>query len=366
MNKIFYNPTIEDIFNLLNLGEYNVVGSSSLRGQYYESDYDLFCVVNTNNLQTLQTKIMKMAKQLNKYVNLYLVDIKLGLNDNKKLIPDNLEWDFKKKILKGYNYDELINRLETIKGHLSEKEYKTAKTLLVPKPNFDKSTKIMKELRFNILRWNLKELMDGYKIVEGEHKYIKDAVKDNTIFKIDVLYFLDSEFVEISIIYDIRFKGYRLTYENINLLKSLKDDINYYITAKKYYKALKRELSYYRYLYKTKGDEGNITTKINNISNILYSNLIMIYKSINLIEALIKFEELGNNNQKNKIKAAINKIIQYLSNCDIEEYVKKEKQIMKKLHNTLKRVYNINTLQSINDTLNDIINKATYNMLKRL
>ena len=357
-NKSYYNPSLENLFKRLSLNDRPVVvGSSSLKGSFYETDYDLFEVVIMTSSTQLKNRLQNIIKTVLNTDDIEITDIKLGLDNRRKLIPNNLEFDFKQNKLLGYDRDKLLIKLEQIKPYLTTKEYKYSKKLLVKNPNFNQSQNIMKELRFNIIRWTPQDIKKGYvKLYGGTTKSIEECFLDNTLFKIDYLIFYNNEYIEISIIYDIRDKNNkRINLTRINPKKSLMNDYYYYMYKKQYYKALKRKVSLYRYLYRN-SNHLSLKQEITESENILNSQLSILYKANNLITALIKSNHLT----KQKRINSTNKIIQYLSNCNLDTFLEYELEI-KQLLDTFRHAPHkkISVIQKANDLISYCLNKDT-------
>ena len=123
---------------------------------------------------------------------------------------------------------------------------------------------MIKFLRFNILRWKPNEILRGVKTLRNGEKYtLKEALGDKTLFKLDVIAYIDEKYTEFSIIYDVRLNNHRLNYTPIDTKKTLKNDIVLYKKTENYFKLLKRVFSLYNYEIKyDKKDKKNEIIKV--------------------------------------------------------------------------------------------------------
>ena len=80
-----------------------LVGSASLKSQTYYGDFDMMSAINkSDDANTIYYEFKKILEKINKDPNLYFIELKIELNDNKK---------FK------YYKDDVLD-LQTIKKHL--------------------------------------------------------------------------------------------------------------------------------------------------------------------------------------------------------------------------------------------------------
>ena len=55
-------------------------------------------------------------------------------------------------------------------------------------PNIEELGEIKKALRFHIVRWKPAEILKGFKIVRGRKYTLKEAFKDPSLFKMDIMF----------------------------------------------------------------------------------------------------------------------------------------------------------------------------------
>lgn len=112
----FNNTLKDDVFSLLSInGAYNIVGSASLKGIYYNSDIDLNEKTKINGLHPLENtydiflRKFKIAKA-NK--NIYITDFKCGINDTTN---EPIKWTYKKLIKEKQLFINCLQSKSTIK-----------------------------------------------------------------------------------------------------------------------------------------------------------------------------------------------------------------------------------------------------------
>ena len=161
-----YNNSLKDVMNLMSITrKYKVVGSANLRTSEFIQDYDIDGMLNTNGnkkkiLDSLTARFKCIFNNAYKNPALYITDFKCGYD------PSYLEDDDRYK-----------------------------------------------------LRWNKKDIKNGYKILgNGSKKFFRDCLMEKITMKLDIIYLLNGEFVEMSEIYRLNINGernyYRANVEN--------------------------------------------------------------------------------------------------------------------------------------------------------
>jgi hypothetical protein len=260
-----YSKELLKILKAVSLGTPTVVGSSADPRIMYSADYDLMedPVLRSNSAKTFQKKI----KQIQKIGN--IVDTKIG---------ELTEWNLlKKPYIKNGNvkdYDQ-TKELEHLASLWSSKiittsEYKSAKKLLKPSLTSVEFLKARKELRFGVLRWDLKEIAQGYKTLRDESiLYLEDAFKTKGITKIDIVTWLKNKYVEISnIIFWTDSSGKPYAYIP-SVKKSLAENILEFEAEGNYVKVAKRMLSLAKQ-FKNHTDKEKLTEILNSPLGKLY------------------------------------------------------------------------------------------------
>ena len=96
-NRNDFNNSLVKVFDLMSIhGKYNIVGSASLKGIYYNSDIDLNQQVKIKGKTAFESvynmfvKKFQMAKQ---NPNIYITDFKAGVDDKNN---ESLKWSYEK------------------------------------------------------------------------------------------------------------------------------------------------------------------------------------------------------------------------------------------------------------------------------
>jgi hypothetical protein len=182
-----YPPENKKIFNFLTLlGNYNVVGSASLKQIEYSDDYDLNEMVKCRKDKDVYRVILDTFREkyemADKSDNIYITDFKCG---ERNSIP---------------------------------------------------------------LRWDKQSIKDGYQYQEDTKIYFTDCLQQPSTIKLDLIVYEDKSFTEYSEIYFLSFgdtKAYD-EYMFYDIETKLRLEIHELQSEGKYYKSLKRYLSLLR------------------------------------------------------------------------------------------------------------------------
>jgi len=185
----YMNPLL-DIFNKMSITrKYKIIGSANLRTSTYIQDYDINCMLKVKGdeqkiMDSLTAKFQRIFKDAHKNPALYITDFKCGFDPT---------------------YPEEDDR------------YK--------------------------LRWDKEDIKNGYKILgNGEKKFFQDCLFDKTKMKLDMIFLLHGEFIEINEIYRFVING-RKNYDDANIEKELRKEIEKYKKEGNYFKVMKRKFS---------------------------------------------------------------------------------------------------------------------------
>ena len=97
-HKQDFNNNLLNTFNILSIsGNYNIVGSSSLKSIYYNSDIDLNEHDRFNSYKNVYEKFKYIFQICKENPNLFITDFKCGLNNKN----EPFRWTYK-DIMKGY------------------------------------------------------------------------------------------------------------------------------------------------------------------------------------------------------------------------------------------------------------------------
>jgi hypothetical protein len=218
-----YNNALRDVMNLMSItSKYKVIGSANLRTSEFIQDYDIDGMFKTKGneekiLDSLTARFKRIFSDALKNPALFITDFKCGYDPS---------------------YSEDDDRFK--------------------------------------LRWNKEDMKNGYKILgNGEKKFFRDCLMEKVRMKLDMIYLLNGEFVELSEIYRLNING-RKNYDDNNIEKELKQEIEKYKKEGNYYKMLKRKFS----LLKWKGKNTEKYIEIFNGQEGLLNNLINQLKII--------------------------------------------------------------------------------------
>lgn len=203
------NNETTDIINLFAVrGKKRLIGSSSLRGIRYASDYDVETMLDGVSPSSIARLFQKAYKEIGNDV--WVTDFKCGYDE--RLIYDG---DYSDKSLKKYLKNPLITakqRREIIKSKGEDR--------------------IEKVRDLYILRWKPVDVMNGYKVLcDGTHYPMEKAMMDKTTMKIDLIVQVGNQFAEVSENYYIKIDGktnYTKMPSKKELESDLEEDIQYY------------------------------------------------------------------------------------------------------------------------------------------
>ena len=371
-----YPIEIQEILDKITLSnDISILGSMSIRSMLYASDYDIMNVVK-GSIPNIERKIKQMIKKVHSDKNIFIGDIKLGEKKEWRII-DNDAYINERGRYVGYNPSESKKKLDILykNGVISKEELREGKNALIAKPTKEQLFKINKMLRFNILRWRPADLLKGSLTLRNGEKYLlKDALKDDAIFKIDFIVLLENGiFQEFNIIYDVRDKeGIRVSTPSINTIETLKRDIELYGIVGNWFKVAKRKFSLYNYQFKFMKSKrtGKLVDKIEKLFKLLNSDLGIVYNVIQDIQVLKYLIENQADVKLKDIQYEVDGFIDRLANVySINSYLKQEPEIIKQLHLILssRRENQIMaTLEKIEERLNRILNNETQKKLKGL
>jgi hypothetical protein len=210
-----------------------IFGSANYRMQKYGADVDgIQGIYGTTSLEDflekLEKKMKSIVRSINKAKTHYMTEIKAGIDVRYKI-------DIGKCINGIYtlpsNFPITINKMYEA-GLFNKLEY-TRFVLIVKKSsecglNGDDYDVVYNTVRERlILRWTSKEILQGYKQLEGNY-YITliDALKLSTPTKIDMIVLYDGKFIEITnfLVLALEVKGkYYALYKDFPLTEREKD-----------------------------------------------------------------------------------------------------------------------------------------------
>jgi hypothetical protein len=210
-------------------GKAEILGSMGVRSQQYSGDYDLFETVKISSASEFAKRLQQIVDGLSDMRNVFIGDIKCGLVKEWSVVPDSE---------RSYNVAQSEKKLDELREAkiIAEDEYLEAKDLL-KKEDY---TTVKKEIKFDVVRWTPKEIKVGFVILRnGKRLTLGDAIKSGGLTKLDCVGWVNSKYVEFSIIYDIILNGKRL-FKSGDVKESLLRDMKYYRTHDEPFKYVKR------------------------------------------------------------------------------------------------------------------------------
>jgi hypothetical protein len=352
--------------SMTNGKEMTLQGSMSFRSMLYANDYDLYEIVDYPNIHTIIKKFQDVIKRLLKRKDCFIGDIKCGSIEDWKVIDENGKYNAEKS-------REKVKELYE-KGVITEDEKKEGLKLLVENPTETQLQQIMKMLRFNIIRWKPKDILNKrVKVRNGLYYHLYDALQSPAVCKVDCIILLENGiFEEFSCIYEIRVKGIRKNLTPVKPEETLLKDIDFYGSIGNWFKVAKRIFALANYRFGTqkqhKGENVEIMEKLYSVLN---SDLGIIYNIIEDINGLLYLIENEKDLPIKRIKDEIEGFIERLSNVySVNQYLKKEPKIIRDIHLivsgrfTPERVGD--RLEEIQDILSGVLSNETHKRLKEL
>ena len=363
--KTYIHPKLQSVIETISFKPKNItiLGSFGVRSQLYPSDIDCFEVVKENKLINIYNKFKSIINNLTNNSNIYIGDIKCGVYEPLRII-DETAFIVNNKVYR-YDYNKSIKKLHQLydDGLINLKEYKKGRELLVPNPNEEQLGKIKKDLRLHIIRWKPTDVMRGYIVMRDNTKYhFTDALASPSLFKMDIIYYLDNKFYDITTIYDIRDNnGNKTKMVYYDVRNTLISDIKMYRSKKDYFKVMKRYLSLLKYDYKFRNKTMN-KSKIIVLTKVLNSQLGQLYQVKTMVDTLIYLIDNHHHLNKDRIRKNVGIVIDRLSYLYGTRYIGKERRIIANLMSILteKSVGSIgNHLISIYEDLETILNEKS-------
>jgi len=345
-DRITYKNKINDTIKLISFNNFKVsiLGSASLKSQLYSADYDLTQEIKYKNFETAKKEIIKHFRQIIKRIarnkNVFFIKFKLGFND---------------ELYQEYNtINEIKDFFKKKKKYITKEEYKE----LMKINDLDELREYTRKLA--TLRWKPREIMEGYKIVNGKKKTIEDALDDGAVIKLDILAYIDGEFVDLNNLFELYVGNRQLSIKDSKILSNINKDIIHYYEDKNYIKMLKRIFS----IAKIKKDK----KIIEKITEILNSGVGRGYEVMSNIDNIYELINALNENKLNDLRPKIEGYIQILKDklgniyeFDIPLSFFKE---FDKISNLKNFNLMLSRLLNLQKKLKELINKEALRMIK--
>lgn len=195
------------------------------------------------------------------------------------------------------------------------------------------------------IRWDKKNIKDGYQYIEDQKINFVDCLQQNSIIKMDVIALINDKFIEFSDNYYFIFGSLRtspIIDSNTEVAKSLLKDKKKYWNEKKYFKSLKRLYSFFKLIGDTKKEQILI--------NFFNSSTGELYQYINLLNTI---HDLIGNNFKRPLKKHILSNLKYIVNNIDQQYKALVQNIIKQ--KSVQKIKNAipNVVKELNNNVND-------------
>ena len=257
-----------------------VMGSASLVSQKYSGDYDGYEIVEGFTQDELVGRFKEIIKTLQKLPNTYIGDIKCGLSEDWRVLPEG-STDFRTATTK-------VESLFSSKI-ISSEEAELAKKLLSTKPTKLNALKAKAELKFHIIRWLPYQIIQGKQTLRDGSSYtLKEGINSPTITKLDVISLVNGKYTDFSMIYEFHADGKVLNPVEINPEQSIKDDIMLFSAQGNKFKAIKRKFA----LAKLHNNQTDLQ-KYNNILNSELGKLYVLYSDVKTLADLMGTADLS-------------------------------------------------------------------------
>jgi hypothetical protein len=330
-SKDYYSNELYKFFKLISydINNINILGSYGNRAFFYPADIDINETIDISKINDFIKQLKEKIKIIDGLDNVYVMDIKMGSVKDWEIVDESGYIENGK--IYGYNATKSKEKLKRLLSDnvITKDEYNEWNKILINRPNEEQLQLIKKEVRPNLLRWTIKDILKGFINYRGNKFTIKEALNTGGLFKIDFIVITDDKmFVDINIVYDIRKKGLKNENGvNINPERELLNEVKTLKAKGDYFKALKRLFSYYKI---TKNNKG-----ILKLYKILNSDLGILHQISSNIELLI----LLLTEKKPKIEDVniyIDGFIDRLNNIfTLKDYFKNEKYIINKINNII-------------------------------
>ena len=220
-----FSKDIIDVVDTLSLkhGEKAGLYGSARFKLNYPSDYDFYQEVEVSN--KILSDIQEVVRNLLKMKNVFIGDIKSGMIPDLKVIEDDLNEN---------NYNQSIpkikDRLKTLYNNknIDMEEYKESIKLLEPNLNNFYISILKHELRFEVIRWSVDDILKGFTTYRNIKINFYDYLISDSVTKIDALSWVNGiRFNEITIVYILKKNDKYVNRGFQNLQEILKDTIPY-------------------------------------------------------------------------------------------------------------------------------------------
>ena len=347
-----YNLQIKEAIKLLSAkGTKPIIfGSASLKSMIYAGDIDLMQPLSFSEQKKQIQEIIKNIVKNPEYGSTYqLGDIKIGTTDYGLLLQKEIGKYKNKKVI-DYNPKNIKKIFDDLPSEIKN-NYNIPKIPEDPNRNLGLWIELYYFIHgLSVIRWTPEEILKG---VSKSGIKIEDAILSSTLSKIDLYFYLNGRFIEITNFYYDKSqdmgKSDMINGLQLNLLKYV------YTEDKNFLKALKRLNAIARL---------NVNYEIiDKLKFILSGNIALLSSAKTDLEILILMSAYGYNlnKNKNKVMSHIGNIIQKISNIYIINISDDVNKILNNMQLQLSKNKNFskiildeceNTIEYINNEIN--------------
>ena len=323
-------------------------GTKSKRNIFNTNDYDLFETVRSSSFNNIVKKFQKIIISLLNSNLTYIGDIKVGVINDFKVLSDTFET---------YNSTVSKNKLDNIYnlGLVEKEDYNSISKMLKEKILKDNYLILEDLLKYHIMRWKPKEILNGYKLILGNKYYLVDALNNDSFFKLDVIALTENnKFSDLSIVYILIINNKAINKPFEDHIETLKGAIKKLSIDKKYYKMSKRIAALYRATDNKKlyiledlfnsqlGILSSIISDIETLEYLIENQSILPVKriqfEIDLFKPRLSNVDILSDPLRNKILSTINNLLTK-NKIDKDFYLLK----LDKIKSILSKILNLNT-----------------------
>jgi hypothetical protein len=299
-----------------------LVGSYTLRNQVYAGDVDALELVPIKSVNDCVNRFQNVIKAVVKIPFTYISDIKCGSVEEWRVVPTDAK--IVEGRVEGYDASAMLGKVKQLHDTkiIDDEQFMVAKRMLKNHVNAVEFLALQKELRYNIIRWSLKDVIAGYKMLQDGRKYtLAEGVQSPTITKLDVVSWIGgNHFTDFEMIYEFKLRGHIINKGLRDLDIAIRESVLLMRREGNYFKMAKRMYALARY-YDYKHD----LKPLNDLFIGDLGRLYGIYGDANSLKYLIQnVEDLP----KDKIKFEVDQFISRLSNVVIPTFLRRENVIM--------------------------------------
>ena len=299
-----------------------LVGSYTLRNQVYAGDVDALELVPIKSVSDCVKRFQDVVKSVVRIPFTYISDIKCGSVEEWRVVP--VDAKIVEGKVEGYDSGAILGKVKHLHDTkiIDDEQFSIAKRMLKNHVNAVEFLALQKELRYNIIRWSLKDVIAGYKILQDGRKYtLAEGVQSLTISKLDVVSWINgNHFTDFEMIYEFKLRGRIINKGLRDLDIAIRESVLLMRREGNYFKMAKRMYALARY-YDYKHD----LKPLNDLFIGDLGRLYGIYGDANSLKYLI---ENVDDLPKDKIEYEVDQFVGRLSNVVIPTYLRREASIM--------------------------------------